>query len=162
MSDRTQLGGENQTNRRVQCSHCDRGFSPQQAHRISISEATAEYTCPWCKQTISAEPPLEMIERPPAIVSQSCTTDDAELLTARLFFEGGAWLQFRETEAGWVREEMFTPDGEESESFATEFDRDDCDHPVDYLHEEANRYATYTKAGLRIQRPHIAAVLLDG
>ncbi|UPM41790.1 hypothetical protein [Halocatena salina] len=162
MSDRMQLGGENYGDRRVQCPHCDRGFDPQQAYRITVHESTADYTCPWCQQTVSADPPLGMIERPPGIVSKSCTTDDAGLLTARLFFEGGAWLQFRETDDGWVREEMFTPEGKEYESFATEFDREKCEHPTDYLHEEANRYVTYTKAGLRIQRPHIAAVLLDG
>lgn len=162
MSDRMQIGTESQEDRRVQCTHCDRGFNPQQAHRITVYESTAEYTCPWCKRTVSADPPVEMIERPPAIVSQSCTTDAQELSIARLFFEGGAWLQFRETETEWVREEMFNSEGEEIESFATEFDQEDCDHPIEYLHQEANQYVTYTKAGLRTQRPHIAAVLLDG
>ncbi|RRJ33143.1 hypothetical protein [Halocatena pleomorpha] len=160
MSDRMWLGGDNQGDPRVQCHHCDRGFDPQQAYRIIVHESMADYTCPWCQQTVSADPPLGVIERPPSIVNTSCTIDDDGLHTARLFFEGGAWLQFRETDNGWVREEMFTPTGEEYESFATEFDREDCDPPVDYLNEEANRYTTYTKAGLRIQRPHIAAVLL--
>lgn len=158
MSDRIQIGAESQGDRRVQCSHCDRGFGPQQAHRIRIHESTAEYTCPWCERTVSADPPVAF-ERPPAIVNRSCTTGEQGLTTARLFFEGGAWLQFRETEEEQIHEEMFDPDGKEIESFGA--DREGCNTPIDHLHQEANRYITYTKTGLGVQRPHIAAVLLD-
>lgn len=164
MSDRMQFGAGEQADRQVQCSHCDRGFDPQQAHRIRVHESTAEYTCPWCKRTVSADPPLETIERPPAIVNRSCTTDEQESTAARparLFFEGGAWLQFRETEDGWIREEMFDADGEMIESFIPELDREEYDSPVGYLQQVADRYPTYTKTGLRVQRPHIATVLLD-
>lgn len=161
MSDGMEMETDSRTDHRV-CTSCDREFSPQQAHRVRVQESTAEFTCPWCKQMVTADPPTELIERPPAIVGHTSTTDEQGLPTARLFFEGGAWLQFREVEEGWVREEMFNADGEEIESFAAEFDRGECDTPAAYLREEANRYPTYTKAGLRVQRPHIAAVLLHG
>ncbi|WP_330630286.1 hypothetical protein [Halocatena halophila] len=160
MSDGLVVEPEGHTERDRHCTNCDRGFVPQQAHRIERQETTATYTCPWCKQTVVADPPREPVERPPSIVTHSIVTDEDGHSIARLFFEGGSWLQFSETGDGWVREEMFDADGVKIESFAADFNRDACDTPEAYLHQEIVRYDTYTVAGLKIQRPHVATVLL--
>ncbi|RRJ33477.1 hypothetical protein [Halocatena pleomorpha] len=108
-------------------------------------------------------PPDESeIERPPAIVNHTIENDSDGLTIARLFFEGGAWLQYRKAADEWVYEEMFTADGEEVASFETEFDRNDCNTPEEYLSREIGRYDKYTVRGLGIQRPHIATVLIEG
>lgn len=146
------------------CPHCSRGFDTSMANQITIVDDTeAELMCSWCKRTDTYDPPvLEEIERPPSIVDYTVVTNEQELTTARVFFEGGAWLQYRETPDGWVYEEMFNVDGEEIESFTPDFDCDDVDPATAYLQRLTLEYEKYTKRGLRIQQPHIAAVLLDG
>lgn len=57
---------------------------------------------------------------------------------------------------------MFNDDGERIESFTPDIDREDVTPATAYLQRLKLRYETYTARGLRIQHPHIAAVLLDG
>lgn len=121
--------------------------------------------CPWCQQTATYRPP-ERIERPPAVVGTATTTTDDHTI-ARLFFEGGAWLQYRETSDGRIREETFTADGELIESSNAETESEDCDlaelydPPEEYLRRAVERYETYTPRGLRIHQPHVATTLLE-
>ncbi len=146
------------------CPNCNHGFDATMAHQIDVvNETEAELMCSWCKQTdIYDAPDAEEIERPPGIVDHVIVTTDDDLTTARLFFEGGAWLQYREDSDSWVYEEMFNSNGEQIESFKPEFDRDDCAPATAYLQRIKTRYETLTVRGLRRQFPHIAAVLLDG
>lgn len=77
-----------------------------------------------------------------------------------MFFEGGAWLQFRETPDGRVHEEMFDADGEEIQSFNAEIEHDDgdltelYDPPEAYLRSAVEQYEKYTVRGIRIRKPH--------
>lgn len=146
------------------CTNCNHGFDATMAHQIAIVDDTeAELMCSWCKHTATYDPPApEKIERPPGIVDHVIVTNDDDLTTARLFFAGGAWLQYREDSDGWVYEEMVNADGKQIESFKPEFERDDCDPATAYLQRIKSRYETLTVRGLRRQFPHIAAVLLDG
>lgn len=145
------------------CTNCHRGFNASMAHQIHVVDETkAELMCSWCKHTDTYGPPdLEEIERPPAIVGHVVGTDGGGYPIARLFFEGGAWLQYRKASDGWVYEEMFTAEGESVASFKAEFERDDCDTPQEYVHREIDRYRKYTARGLGIQRSHIATILID-
>lgn len=131
------------------------------AYEINIVDETdAELVCPWCRHTaIYVLPEIDDIERPPAIVDYTIVADDQGLTTAWLYFEGGAWLQYRRAPDEWVYEELFTADGKEVASFNTEFERDDCETPRTYLHREMDRYEAYTVGGLTIQWPHIADLL---
>ncbi len=146
------------------CPNCDRGFNADMAYQIVLANDTeAELMCTWCKHTSTYEAPApKAVKRPPAIVNDTIVTNDEERTTARLFFEGGAWLQYREASDGWVHEEMFNADGEQIESFTPDFEVEDCDPATAYLHRTKTRYKKLTVRGLRIQHPHIAAVLLDG
>lgn len=149
------------TDQELHCEHCDRRFGPKQALRIRVrGPHSAGFSCPRCKRLVWGTTPDD-INRPPPIVGNARKIDD-ELVTARAFFRGGAYLQFRETPKGWVREEMFNEDSDEIESFPVELDRDNCDPPMEYLDRELKRYPTYTITGLRLERPHIAAVLIHG
>lgn len=143
------------------CTNCQRGFDASMAHQIAIvSDTEAELMCTWCKHIDTYEPPVaEEIERPPAIVTHTVGTDSEGHSIARLFFEGGAWLQYRKAPDEWVYEEMFTPAGEKAASYKAEFEREDCGPPREYLHRELDRYEKYTVRGLGIQRTHIAAIL---
>lgn len=145
------------------CTNCSRGFNASMAHQIAIlNESEAELMCSWCKHTDNySSPDAEEIERPTAIVNHTVGNDSEGQPIARVFFEGGAWLQYRKATDGWVYEEMFTADGDEVASFKAEFDRDDCDSPSEYLRREIDRYDKYTVRGLGIQRPHIAVVLIE-
>lgn len=146
------------------CPNCERGFDAKMAHQIVIvSDTEAELMCWWCRHTATYDPPApEEIERPPTIVTHSIVMNDHGLTTARLFFEGGAWLQYREVPDDKVYEEIVNSDGEQIESFIPEFERDDCDPATAYHERTKAQYEKYTVRGLRIQQPHIAAVLLDG
>ncbi len=123
----------------------------------------------WVQHTHRSAPyhPPEEIERPPAIVGTSITTTDGST-TARMFFEGGAWLQYRQTPDGCVREEMFDADGEKIESFNAEIEHEGrdlaelYDPPEAYLHSAVEQYEKYTVRGIRIRKPHIHAALVDG
>ncbi len=145
------------------CTHCRRGFNTSMAHQITmVDDTAAELMCSWCKHTDIYEPPnMEDIERPPALVSHTVRHDSEGEALARGFFEGGAWLQYREAPDGWVYEEMFTPAGENVASFKAESERDDCNTPREYIRREMDRYETYTVRGVEVQRPHIAGVLHD-
>lgn len=150
------------------CSNCRRGFNASMAHQIVlIDETEAELMCPWCKHAGIYDPPdIGDIERPPAIVSHTIGTDEQGHSTARVFFDGGAWLQYRETPEGRVREEVFTTDGDLIESGKAEIEYDDCepaalyDLPKSYLSRFISQYQKFTVRGLRIQRPDIAVVLV--
>ncbi len=146
------------------CTNCNHGFDATMAHQIDVvNETEAELMCSWCKQTDTYAPPdAEEIERPPGIVDHAIVTTDNGLTTARLFFEGGAWLQYREAPDGWVYEEMFNAEGDQIESFTPDFEMEDCDPATAYLQRIRAYYERYTERGLRRQHPHIAAVLLDG
>lgn len=143
------------------CTNCRRGFNASMAHQITIvDEDEAELMCSWCKHTgVYQKPTTEVIERPPAIVGHTIV-DQGE--TARVFFEGGAWLQYRKASDGWVYEEMFNAEGAEIASFKAEFEKEACDSPQTYLHRMMEQYDKYTVRGLGIQQPHIAAVLIQG
>lgn len=143
------------------CTNCNRGFNASMAHQIVIlNENEAELMCSWCKHTDIYQPPDDdEIERPPAIVNHTVGQDSEGHPIARLFFEGGAWLQYRKAPDKWVYEEMFTADGEKEVSYKAEFEREDCDTPREYLQRELDRYEKYTVRGLGIQRTHIAAIL---
>lgn len=157
------------------CTNCRRGFNASMAHQITVvNENEAELMCSWCKHTDTYHAPVsEVIERPPAIVGHTILEDKTEqdstgsqtqsgegLSTARVFFEGGAWLQYRKASDGWVYEEMFDVGGEKIASFKAEFEKEACDSPQEYLHRMMEQYDKYTVRGLGIQLPHIAAVLL--
>ncbi|UPM43093.1 hypothetical protein [Halocatena salina] len=146
------------------CTNCSRGFNASMAHQIVIlNESEAEVMCSWCKHTDTYwAPNEEEVERPPAIVNYTVGKDSEGRPIARLFFESGAWLQYRKAADEWVYEEMFTAEGDEVASFKVEFDQDDCDTPREYLQREVERYDKYTVRGLGIQRPHIATVLIEG
>lgn len=143
------------------CRDCGHGFDASMARQIDIvSDTEAEIMCSWCRHTATYDPPeSDDIERPPEIVDHTVFTDDG-LTTARLFFEGGAWLQYRRASDEWVYEELFTADGAEVASSKAEFERDDCETPRQYLHREMDRYEKYTVRGLAIHRQHIADLLL--
>lgn len=148
------------------CEHCSRDFSGDMAHQIVVrGPHEADIMCPWCRHIAPYHAPEE-VERPPAMVGTSIVTSGGQT-TARMFFEGGAWLQYSETNDGRVREEMFNVDGEQIESFNAEIEHDDCDRselydsPEEYLQRAVDRYEKYTIKGLEIQRPHIAAVLIN-
>lgn len=145
------------------CTNCRRGFDASMAHQIDLlNETEAELMCSWCKHADTYEPPVaDEIERPPAVVNHVTGEDSEGHPIARLFFEGGAWLQYRKAPDEWVYEEMFTTAGEKVASFKAEFERDDCNAPREYIHRERERYEKYTVRGVGIQRPHIAAVLID-
>lgn len=145
------------------CTNCRRGFNASMAHQIDlVNETEAELMCSWCKHADTYESPDEdEIDRPPAIVSHMIGKDSEGYPIARLFFEGGAWLQYREAPDEWVYEEMFTAEGERVASFKAEFERQDCHTPREYIHRELDRYEKYTLRGLGIQRSHIAAVLVN-
>lgn len=152
---------DSRTVNQITCPSCEHSFPAHRAPRINYRGGEdAEYTCPECATQSTHQPPETYIERPPTIVDHSLQTDEEGLRTARLFFEGGAWLQFRQAPRGWVREEMFDEQGHETASLKAEIRKDACRLPTDYLIREVQRYPTYTTTGLRIQRPHIAAVLL--
>lgn len=112
------------------CRDCGHGFDASMARQIDIvSDTEAEIMCSWCRHTATYDPPeSDDIERPPEIVDHTVFTDDG-LTTARLFFEGGAWLQYRRASDEWVYEELFTADGAEVASSKAEFERDDCETP---------------------------------
>lgn len=150
------------------CESCPRDFEAKMAHKIEVhNEKEADIMCPWCKTTASYHPPDE-INRPPAIVDSSTKTEDG-CTVARMFFEGGSWLQYRETAEGRVREEMFNEDGKQIESFNAEIEHEDFgpiselyDPPEAYLRSAVKQYEEYTVRGIRIQKPHIYAVLING
>lgn len=146
------------------CPNCERGFDASMARQIAIvSDTEAELMCSWCRHTATYDAPdAEKIERPPGIVDHAIVTTDHDLTTARLFFEGGAWLQYREDADDWVYEEMFNADGEQIESFKPEFEVENCDPATAYLHRMKTRYERLTVRGLQRQFPHIYAVLIDG
>lgn len=149
-----------ETEQQLRCEGCDQEFSPKQVLHISVrGPHTATYACPRCQTYVTGAPPDD-IDRPPAIVGWARKTDGEGLVTAQAFFEGGAVLQFRDGSDGWVYEEVFESDGELYESALVERDRTKCEAPTEYLARMRKRYPTYTTTGLRIQRPHIAAVLL--
>lgn len=152
------------------CKKCSRAFETRMAHKIEVhNEEEADIMCPWCKTTRTYHSPdPDEINRPPAVVNTSTKVEDG-CTTARMFFEGGAWLQYRETPEGRVREEMFNPDGDEIESFNAEIEHEDSepvselyDPPEAYLRSAVEQYRKYTVRGIRIQKSHIHAVLING
>lgn len=150
------------------CTNCRRGFNPEMAHQIVIvNETEAELMCSWCKHVDTYhQPSTDEVERPPAIVGQTLQKDAEERFTARIFFEGGAWLQYRETTEGRVCEEVFTADGDRTTSFNAEIEYDGCDiaqlydSPKEYCRRAIKQYEKFTVRGLRIQKPHVGAVLV--
>ncbi|RRJ29938.1 paraquat-inducible protein A [Halocatena pleomorpha] len=103
----TDRATEGHTTHQISCPDCDRTFPAHRAPYIDYrGEEIAEYTCPGCRDTIIHHPPEQYIERPPAIVDHTILTDETDQPIARVFFEDGAWLQYRATDRRWVREEL--------------------------------------------------------
>ncbi|WP_330633603.1 hypothetical protein [Halocatena halophila] len=103
--------------------------------------------------------PQERIDRPPQPKGRSFVIDQDGYRIGRLLFEGGVWYQFRETPYGTVEEVVVQRNTKES------IPAQRLGLPIDSVEEEIlneeRRIQNMTVAGLRLQRPCLAAQLLD-
>jgi hypothetical protein len=145
------------------CSNCEATYRKSEARSINIfGPDTARYVCPKCHRGTEAAPPQQPIgEVVPGIDHIEHSHEDRETL-ATCWFTNDARLRFRETEEGWIREEVLFPDGGLHESRAIgRIDPDDGQTACHCLVKKLAKYETATIPALQRNWPHIAAVVLD-
>jgi hypothetical protein len=149
--------------RTITCSNCGGEYTESEAHSINIFDpGTARYVCPKCHRGTEAAPPQQSMGRDlPGIDHIDHIREDREAL-ATCWFTNDARLRFRETNQGWIREEVVFPDGDVHESRAIgRIDPDDGQTACHCLVKTLTKYETYTISVLRRNWPHVAAVVLD-
>jgi hypothetical protein len=166
--------------REITCSNCDGTYLKLEAHSIRINgPETARYVCPKCHRGTVAAPP----QQPPGPdlpgidhIDHIWEADESPLDTstepseslrssetlATCWFTNDAQLRFRETDDGWIREEVVFPDGKVHESRAIgRLDPDDGQTACHCLVRKLAKYETYSVSMLRRNWPHVASVVLD-
>ncbi|MFC7188410.1 hypothetical protein ACFQL7_20775 [Halocatena marina] len=149
---------------KIDCSNCNRTFTTAQAFQVEIKESGTACMCPQCKKISAAPFPTHKIDRPPQIDKTEHECNMLGLRTAKIFFEGGGRLEFKDTVRGWVKEEMYDTSFENDEcidSFRVELRKEACRAPKDYLKDFEESWPKYTVLGARIEQPHIAAGILN-
>jgi hypothetical protein len=144
------------------CSNCSTTYTRTEALTITLlGPGTARYVCPKCHRGTEASPSQHSIgDALPDIDHIEHTHKDGETL-ATCWFTNDARLQFRETEEGWLREEVLFPDGDLHESRAIgRLDPDDGQTACHCLVQKLAKYETSTIPILQRNWPHIAAVVL--
>jgi hypothetical protein len=149
--------------RTITCSNCNGTYTEAEADSISIfGPGTARYVCPKCHRGTEAAPPQQPFGRDLPGIDHIEHTREAEQTLATCWFTNDAQLRFRETDDGWIREEVVFPDGDLHESRAVRrIDPDDGQTACHCLVEKLTKYETYTVPALRRNWPHVAAVVLD-
>jgi hypothetical protein len=149
--------------REITCSNCETTYRKSKARSIRINgPETARYVCPKCHRGTEAAPPQQRIDRDlPGIDHIDHTRKEGETL-ATCWFTNDAQLRFRETDEGWLREEVVFSDGDLHESRAIgRIDPDDGQTACHCLVQRLAKYDTATRSTLRRNWPHIASVVLD-
>jgi hypothetical protein len=146
--------------RQITCSNCETTYRKLKARSINIFDpGTARYVCPKCHRGTEAAPPQQPFGRDLPGIDH--TREEAETL-ATCWFTNDAQLRFRETNEGWLREEVVFPNGDLHESRAIgRIDPDDGQTACHCLVKKLTKYETATISTLRRNWPHIAAVVLD-
>jgi hypothetical protein len=146
----------------ITCSNCDTTYRKSEAKSINIFDPeTARYVCPKCHRGTEAAPPQQPIGTDLPGIDHIDHTREAEEALATCWFTNDAQLRFRETDEGWLREEVLFPDGDLHESRAIgRVDPDDGRTACHCLVKRLTKYETCTLSTLRRNWPHIAAVVL--
>ncbi|WP_330633673.1 hypothetical protein [Halocatena halophila] len=142
------------------CPNCEHRFELGEALRIRCrGPQTTEISCRRCRHMISRSISPDRIDRPPQPKGRSFVTDKDGHKVGRLLFSDSVWYQFRETPDGIVEEVV--KDGETKESIPAQRLGLPIDSIEDEIQNEERRLENLTVAGLRLQRPALAAQLLE-
>ncbi len=142
------------------CPNCEHQFELGEALRIRCrGPQTTEVSCRRCRYMISKSIRHDLIDRPPQPKGRSFVTDQDGHMVGRLLFNGDVWYQFRETPDGIVEEVV--KDGETKESIPAQRLGLPIDSIEEEIRNEEQRIQNLTVAGLRLQRPALAAQLLE-
>jgi hypothetical protein len=147
---------------RITCSNCDTTYRKSEARSINIfGPGTARYVCPKCHRGTEAVPPQQPIGNCLPGIDHLDHIHEGNETLATCWFTNDAQLRFRETDEGWLREEVVFPDGDLHESRAVgRLDPDDGQTACHCLVKRLTKYENCTISTLRRNWPHIASVVL--